>query len=80
MTGNRFMWMDIPKGEPGRIESEILIVPYVRFELHVSSCVAVTLQARFARTFTDPRWDTFDAGVGLSFSHAMPTWLKRFLQ
>jgi len=80
MAGNTFMLMDLPKGAPGRFESEILAVSFVRLGRRISSSLRVFLELRAQRVFTRPRWELIDSSAGVSIDMNTPRWIQRILQ
>lgn len=80
LAGNTFMLMDLPQGAPGRFESEILAVSFVRLGRRLSPALRVFVELRAQRVFTRPRWELIDSSAGLSFDLSTPRWIRRVLQ
>jgi len=80
LAGNTFMLMDLPQGAPGRFESEILAVSFVRLGRRLSPTFRLFLELRAQRVFTSPRWELIDSSAGLSVDLNTPSWIRRILQ
>ena len=80
MAGNTFMLMDLPQSAPGRFESEILAVSFVRLGRRLSPALRVFVELRAQRVFTRPRWELIDSSAGLSVDLNTPGWIQRLLR
>lgn len=79
LLGNRFMLFDLPAGSAGRLESEMLVGPWIRWG-RVAGPIRVFGEVRALRVLTQPRWDTIGISGGMAFDFATPGWIRWVLR
>ncbi len=79
LIGNRFMLFDLPVGTAGRLESEMLVGPWVRVG-RATGAFRVFGEVRAMRVLTNPRWDTIGLSGGVAIEFATPGWIRWILK
>ncbi len=79
MLGNRFMLFDLPASAAGRLESEMLVGPWLRVG-HAFGAMKIFTELRALRVLTRPRWDTVGISAGIALEASTPGWMRWVLQ
>ena len=79
LLGNRFMLFDLPAEAAGRLESEMLAGPWVRFG-RITGPIRLFGEIRALRVLTNPRWDTIGISAGMAFEVSTPGWIRWVLR
>lgn len=79
LLGNRFMLFDLPSTAPGRLESEMIVGPWLRLGGAIGRLGMFT-EVRVLRVLTRPRWDSVGLSAGLSWTIQTPGWIRWILQ
>lgn len=79
MLGNRFMLFDLPASAAGRLESEMLVGPWLRAG-HAFGTLKIFAELRALRVLTRPRWDTVGISAGIALEASTPGWIRWILQ